>query len=65
VREISEGDIELMYTMEIVSPKDLEFREPKVSKYWKLSLQALFNFLVLGDALGLSGTDCKKKNKPH
>jgi hypothetical protein len=32
VREISEGDIELMYTMEIVSPKDLEFREPKVSK---------------------------------
>ena len=51
-------------TMKLVSPKDLDFWEPKVSKYRKLSMQAFFSFLVLGDALGLSSTGRKKKKKP-
>ena len=37
-------------------PINVRFKEPKESKCWKLSVQALFNFLVLRDASRVSGT---------
>ena len=42
--EISEGDIEFMYAMNLVSQEDVGVWE---SKCRKLSIQVLFNFLVL------------------
>ena len=42
------------YAMKSMPPKDLGFMKPKVSKCRKLSMQALFNFLVLGNASGVS-----------
>ena len=61
--EISEGCIEFLYDVKLVSLEDLEFWEPKVSKCRKLSMQTLFSFLMLGDALGLSDTNCNQKKK--
>ena len=52
--EISEGDTKLLHAMRLVAQEDLGFWELKVSKCWKLSKHALFNFLMLGDALGVS-----------
>ena len=40
--------------MKLVSLEDLEFEELKMSKYQKLSMQALFSFLVLGGVFWLS-----------
>ena len=36
--------------MKLVSLDHLEFKELKVSKFRELSMQALFSFLVLGNA---------------
>ena len=35
--------------MKLVPPEDLGGQEPTVSKCWKLSMQALSGFLVMGD----------------
>ena len=48
--EISEVDTKFVYALKLVSSKDLGFWESKVSKCQKLSMQAHFNFLELGDA---------------
>ena len=45
----------MLLCYELVPPKDPRFWPPKVAKYRKLSMQALFNFLVLQGALVLSG----------
>ena len=44
VWEISEGSTEFLYAMKLVSPKDLGFQEPKVSKCHKLSLSLSLSF---------------------
>ena len=41
--------------MKLVPPKNARFWAPKLSKYQKLVVQALFNVLVLGDASTMSG----------
>ena len=48
--------------MKLMSLENLGFWEPKVSKCWKLSMQALFSFLVLGDVIGVSGVEEEKQN---
>ena len=53
--KISEGDTESHYIIKLMPPKDLEFREPKVSKCQKLSIQAPFSYLVLQDGSRLIG----------
>ena len=49
--EVSEGDTKFLYGMNLVPRKDVGFREFKVSKCLKFSMQVFFNFFVLGDAL--------------
>ena len=53
--KISEGDTKSHYIIKLMPPKDLEFREPKVSKCQKLSIQAPFGYLVLQDGSRLIG----------
>jgi hypothetical protein len=55
--KLSKGIIKVLYAIKLVPPKDLGFMEPKVSKCWKLSMQALFHFLVLGNASRVSDTN--------
>ena len=55
------GKVILNFFHELVLLEDLEVQELKVLECRKLSMQALFGFLVLGDSLGLSGTTEKKK----
>jgi hypothetical protein len=57
VWEISEVDTKFVDVVKLVSPKDLGFWEPKVSKCLKLSMQAHFIFSVLGDASWVSGAN--------
>jgi hypothetical protein len=45
------GDTKLLYVVILVSLKDLEFRDSKLLKYWKFSMQALFSFFMLGGVL--------------
>jgi hypothetical protein len=52
--EISEGDTKFLHATRLVAREDLGFWELKVSKCRKLSKHALFDFLMLGDALGVS-----------
>lgn len=61
--EISEGHTKLIYIMKLMPPKDLGFWEFKVSKCRKLSVQVLFNRLVLGDFSIMSNIDLKKKEE--
>ena len=56
--EISEGYRRLLHIIKLVPLEDLGFWEPKVSECWKLSMQALLSFLVLGDASRVSGVGC-------
>jgi hypothetical protein len=59
--EISDGEIQNLYAMKLVPPKNLGFWEPKVSKCWKVILNTLsLQFSVRRD-LGLSSTDWIKK----
>ena len=58
--DIHEGAIDSLNVVKLVLPKDLGFRDPKVSKVLgKLSMQTLLCFLVLGEALRVRGADCK------
>jgi hypothetical protein len=61
---INEDDIKFLYVMKSTSLEDIRFREPKVSKcQTQLSMQALFNFLLLGDDLGISGANRKRRRR--
>ena len=51
--EVSEDDTKPLYDVKVEPPKDLGFRDSKVSKYRKLNTNSL-RFLVLGDVLEVS-----------
>ena len=55
--EISEGDVKFFHAMKLVPPEDPRLMGAQSDKVLKLSMQALFNFLVLGDVSRVSGTD--------
>ena len=59
--EIRDGEFQFLYAMKLVSPKDLGFWELKVSKCWKVILNARSLQFSVKKALGLSGTDSIKK----
>ena len=54
--KISEGILKSS-CYELVQPEDIGFGEPKLSKLWKILMQVLFYFLMLGDASRLSGAN--------
>ena len=56
VWEIGEVYTKFLYLVKLVPPKDLGFQEPKCQTA-KHSMQAFFSFIVLGDALGVSGAN--------
>ena len=61
--EINESNTIFFDATKSMSLENLEIWEPKVSKCRKLSIQALLNFLVLGDALRVSAANCKVEEK--
>ena len=61
--EISDGDTKFFSTMKLVPLEDLGCLKPKVSKCWKFSMQALFSFLMLGQAPKVSGANREEEEE--
>lgn len=56
-----ECDTKLLYAMQFVLLENVGVWEFNVLKHSKLSTQAIFMFLVLGDAQRMSGIGCKEE----
>lgn len=66
VWEISEGHTTYIYLHYEISSATMRSRVSRVQSVKlleKLSTQVLFNFLVLGDVLGVSGTNWKEEEE--
>ena len=63
--ETSEGGISIFffYVMKLKPSWDSGVWEPKVSTCQKLSIQAFFSFLVLGDGSGVSVANWKEEEE--
>ena len=55
--------LDILYIMKLVPLWNIGFWKFKVSKWRKFLMQALFKFLVLGDASRASGVDWKEEEE--